>query len=284
MFLNRRYNTDGLHAPIGDFDLNLGSPQAQDLVMWHPKVEGTTLPNMAVRPLSQTLTYPGVPPPTGSRHGTVLEFDGSAGYINYDTTGTERPIQAFPFTLACWFQSFQDTTFGCLMTVVESAVTNKYHEVIIRGDLAGDPISIISRNTTSRENTTTTGYTLGGWHHACGVFRDANFRTVYIDGGSSAVGTGGAALGAATRINFGALNRSSGPIQFHNGLIHAPSVWNRALSDEEVWRLYDPSSRWDLWHQRSTKLYYFPVVVAAPAGGPKGPFGHPFTGAFGGPL
>jgi len=37
MFLNRKYNTDGLQSPQGEVSLNFDSPHAQGLVGWWPR-------------------------------------------------------------------------------------------------------------------------------------------------------------------------------------------------------------------------------------------------------
>ena len=56
---------------------------------------------------------------------------------------------------------------------------------------------------------------------------------------------------------------------------------SRAWSDAEVRHFFNPATRWDLYRELERVTYFVPVVVGA---NPKGPFGHPFHGPFGGPV
>ena len=45
-------------------------------------------------------------------------------------------------------------------------------------------------------------------------------------------------------------------------------AWNRALTAAEVWQLYDPRTRWDLYYPLRQRTFFIPDTVQAgyPAG------------------
>jgi hypothetical protein len=65
------------------------------------------------------------------------------------------------------------------------------------------------------------------------------------------------------REEIGAIGGISG----WDGLIADVRIYKRALSDAEVWALYDPRSRWDLYWQPNTRAYSFMSAIAAGTAG-----------------
>jgi hypothetical protein len=52
-----------------------------------------------------------------------------------------------------------------------------------------------------------------------------------------------------------------------SGWISDVMIWNRDLSASDVWALYDPRSRWDLYWQPNTRAYSFMSAIAAGTAG-----------------
>ena len=82
--------------------------------------------------------------------------DASSEYLETDSA----PVTAYPFTMACWFNTDDSTAIGTMMSIVDKDATNDRVTMITRGDLAGDPIAVfVDAGSTSSSAFTTTGYT-----------------------------------------------------------------------------------------------------------------------------
>jgi hypothetical protein len=63
----------------------------------------------------------------------------------------------------------------------------------------------------------------------------------------------GTLMALTTAFQIGGLGGSS---VGWDGLIGPVLCWDRILTDSEKWSLYDPLTRWDLWQQPSTRLWF----------------------------
>ena len=133
------------------------------------------------------------------------------------------------------------------------------------GVVAGDPIRFfVSDPVASQGINTTTGYTVGKWHHACGVSAAVNDRRVYIDGGSK--GTGAANLATAWTMDLlavGARYVSTAYSMYFDGAIADAAIWNVALTDAEVFRLSRGVS--PLLIRRKSLVFYAPLLSGGAA-------------------
>lgn len=99
-----------------------------------------------------------------------------------------------------------------------------------------------------------------------GTYDGATMR-VYLDG-----------VQATSQARTGTLNSGSDPIGLCGtnnnvqGWYADFRVWDRALSAAEVWALYDPATRWDLYWVPGRTLYF--DAGAAPPGGTAKPWLH----------
>ncbi len=167
----------------------------------------------------------------------------------YDFNGTNQSLTCSsavvtepPLTMACWFNADTDTAAGVLVSITNSGTAGGITRfaLLFRGDFAGDPVHAIASNTASTNGiaSTTTGYTVGTWHHACGVFTSSSSRTAYIDGGSSGTNTASIIPTLLERTNIGIqfLQSSGGTAGATrcNGRIAEVGIWNAALTAEEV--------------------------------------------------
>src|SRR4051794_3034491 len=98
-------------------------------------------------------------------------------------------VSAYPLTMACWFNPNSASAYQCVMGIADSASGSNFHGLLLRGDVVGDPLQVIT-SVVGATATTTTGYTANTWHHGAGVFASAASRSVYIDGGSKDTNTG----------------------------------------------------------------------------------------------
>jgi hypothetical protein len=146
------------------------------------------------------------------------------------------PITAAPLTMACWFYSTNNSAAQVMMSVGESADSDRF-QLAAFGNAAGKNISCYVEEGNSGDNTcqTLTGYTVNKWHHAAAVYSSSTSRSVFIDGGSKDTGNNTAYVPqGVNEIFIGArrLNASIGAAFF--GLIAEVGIWNVALTDDEV--------------------------------------------------
>jgi hypothetical protein len=157
----------------------------------------------------------------------AYEFNGTNQYLNTAST----PVTGTPLTLACWFNSDSATALQFLLSI--DAGGANYYAIAAAGNSAGDPVSIFYRGPGigNRVVSTSTGYSVGTWHHACGVFSNTTDRTVYIDAGSSTSESFTQNINNATGIKIGTL---AGGSQFPDGRIAEVGIWNAALTAAEI--------------------------------------------------
>src|SRR5688572_11476483 len=145
----------------------------------------------------------------------------------------------FPITLACWFKADNTTTDGGLVYMASSTNNGPRIGLATQGTAAGDPILAqtidVDVGTPPGNAFSTTGYSAGVWHHACGVFPDLTSRTAYLDGGSSATNSDAqnSVSFVIDRMSVGNLERLT-PALFFDGDIMEVGVWWAAPTAAEV--------------------------------------------------
>jgi len=163
-------------------------------------------------------------------------FNGSNQYLS---AGTTHDVKALPFTMACWFNVVDVTNSYTLMTLSKSGADFDFAMIQSRGAEAGDPVSAVYEHTFASGQTgrayTSTSITANKWEHACGVFASQTSRSAYLNGGGKVTNTTSVISMTADsdQTTIGALRRNL-IIQYTNGRIAFPCIWNAALSDDEV--------------------------------------------------
>jgi hypothetical protein len=152
-------------------------------------------------------------------------FNGSNDFISLSIT------PSIPYTMACWFNTSSMAHIGALIGLDSTSSASNYDGLFFRGDVAGDPVDILSESAGLVQSVTrtTTGCSAGVWHHACGVFSSSASRTVYLDGGSSATNTA-LRTPIIDRLQVGQWRTS---LHF-NGSIAEAAFWTAALNADEV--------------------------------------------------
>lgn len=113
------------------------------------------------------------------------------------------------------------------------------------------------------------------WHHICGVYVPSTSVTTYINGVQVAQNT--------TSIPASLFNNGTQPLTIGSfgtgGIIETGNfgwhgsleefrLYNRAMSPGEVWRMYDPATRWSLRNQPSRRSIYS-TTSSAPVTAPR---------------
>ncbi len=154
--------------------------------------------------------------------------DGATQYLS----NANAPLTTFPVTMACWFNSDDDTITQTLVDLYDSG-GGDYYRLDAAGGTAGDPVQLRAYDGAAGTNVvTTSGYSANTWHHACGVAAASDDRRVYIDGGSK--GTSAVARNV-TSLDSTYIGRNDvGGGREMSGAIAEVAIWNVALADAEV--------------------------------------------------
>lgn len=150
----------------------------------------------------------------------------------FDNTAAS-PISAYPFTMACWVRSTSATAAQIAMALQDKDTGNNYHQLAIRGDVGGDLVECISRNTTQVQAQTSSGYTANVWHHIAGVWSASNARAAFIDGGSKGTNTSNVTFASQDSVSVGHAGDST-PGNNIIGQVAEAGIWNVALTDNEI--------------------------------------------------
>lgn len=155
----------------------------------------------------------------------------STTYLDVDLAA----VTGYPITMAAWFQADSITNNEYVIEIGDKDVANQYVELVLRGDIAGDPVRARNQNGGSAAAAaSTTGYSVDTWHHGCVTFTDADNRAAFIDGGSKGTDatTGLLAVGW-DRTSIGR-HGSSSPDGSTGVFVAEAAVWSVVLSDAEI--------------------------------------------------
>ncbi len=152
---------------------------------------------------------------------------------------TSAVVSAYPITIACWCNIDNITAQHFLVSIADTAGDSEYVALIAKGDVGGDPIRwgvvSVTDPSVNAAADTSTGYSAGVWHHACGVSESALVHHAYIDGGSKGsdtstdenfpVSVDATSIGRLVRLN---------PAAYTAGKIAEVGIWDVVLTDGEV--------------------------------------------------
>ena len=265
MFLNRTYNTDGLQAPRGNFSFNKGSPQAQNLISWYPLQEGA---GAVVRDLVRNDEATFLNSPTWNDGSQSLgspyrQFGNNTVFFdNDDNDAIDFRTNFFGYgirqhgTISVW----------AMWTGVEAGSPQYFSDWLLSKGLecriSTATFAIVAFVYPNNHRITTANNVIAAktWHLIHLVLDGANMH-VYVDGLSVGTQTLGEDLGnSGTIARLGQRGTSSSSA--FDGYGFDFRIRKVALTPAQVYQEWGPETRWDLYWQPSTKLYYFPVVAA----------------------
>ena len=167
----------------------------------------------------------------------AYDFNGTSQYLNV----ASAPVTAVPLTLACWFNSDSATTnqtiLGISADIAGVGNTSKWFRLRAAGAVAGDPVQADAANSpTFAVAASTSGYTTGTWHHACGVFLSNSSRTIYLDGANSSTNTNSVTPSDLNGFQIGAIyaEDTNSIAGYTDGRIAEVGIWNAALTAAEI--------------------------------------------------
>jgi hypothetical protein len=140
-----------------------------------------------------------------------------------------------PFTLACWFNASDITTFSTLFGVQNLSNGNRSN-LFASGSLVGDPVQAATTiGGTAGTSSSASAYLQNVWGHAAGVFETTSSRTVYFNGVAGTTNTTSLSpsYGAPT-IGIGARHNGTSWGLYANANTADCGIWNAALTAAEI--------------------------------------------------
>lgn len=247
---------DQNRRPPWPFVLNQDSEQARGLVAWLPL--GSAGGWYDFSRYKRDFANVGTTLYDDPVLGRVRDFSGTNQYVR----AASSPVTVPPMSLCCWGDSDSDSADQILLSVQAAGTAGFLNSVMLQmaGAAVGDPVRIISGDASASSSAaTTTGYTVGTWHHCCGVTAAVDSRAAYIDGGSKGTQTTSRTPTGIDQANVGV--RADLGLDF-NGRIADARIYNRALTDDEVYRLWHPLTRWNLYYQLGRRKTFIPLGLS----------------------
>lgn len=252
--------------PRWPFTLNRESDQAVGLVAWYPggPSGGLSLYDRSREKLHGTLT--GFATPFTGASGWTFGQDGGQAALMLDGTDDHvviPAVQAFsvtanaflPSTFACWCKFTSGT---CVM------FDNRYDGVHVGYVFWANTGNFLScyENPTGTERDGSKPV-FGAWHHAALTLTAGGVGQMYLDGVAE-----GASITWATPpiavFNNMTMGKSFDPT-YATGIMEDMRFYNRTLTAAQIWKLYDPKTRWQLrWQPSRTARLFKAIAVTLP--------------------
>lgn len=246
-----RYSWPYGHPINTQFDVNWDSPQARGLVAWWPMLGGQGGWPVLDRAFQR---YPMAPfnTPTwasdGERGWSVLFDDGASEYLEIN----QAIVSNVPVTIAAWFNVDVATGWRTLVSIADTAVDDELLVLYLNND------DVTMRSSGSQAKATAGFLTTGVWHHACGIAGADDSRDAFLNGGNKGSNANNDPVASLDTTAIGRWVQAT-PHSYLSGSIADVRIYNRALSDGEVYQLY--ANPWELYRPRIPRQ----LVYVAPA-------------------
>jgi len=170
---------------------------------------------------------------TGGKLDSGFSFDGVDDFIERNNA----VISGTPATFSAWINLKSLGVNQRIVTINPKSAGNSALSIFV--DTA-NKASAQHYDTDGAVATGTTTLTTNTWYHIVGVFASDSSRTIYVNGVSQNTNTGvQSAMSGLNYTSIGDIAWSTGNIQFFNGSIDEPMIFNSALSATEVSELYN---------------------------------------------
>lgn len=249
----------GLNTPPpGPFTINRDSPQADGLVLWMPHGGGDPGTSRHVdRVRGLTFTKGGTPTWVldGERGWSMLFDDASSEYLE---TGHGVPT-GLPLTISARFYTDRNNANQVIAGLADASLANGWHALWVRDNTKLQCFTFDTGDA-QRFAESSAAVTINACEYGCGVWAASNDRRVYLNEAKNT----DTADGAGRTLNVTSIARisDSSPGYYFSGSVYDLRIYNRALTDAEVWQIYDPATRWELY--KPTRRLWQAVTAAPP--------------------
>lgn len=244
--------------PRWPFQLNYQSEQAKLLTGWYPVLpweHDAKLADLTASARNITsVTGTPVLSPADLRHSVALAFDGSTNYIQFSTVSAYLSASAGAFS--CWVRPM-DSSYGTnspawlLKGIMADGGGNLGLVIGDIGGTTGQKIHAYNYTGSTQTVSALATFEQYRWYHVVWAHSGGTLY-LYIDGllqGSVASGNSNVAVALhAAQGQGGNANLEMADIRYYSD----------KPSDEVIWQMYSPATRWDLYarpHARSMECF-----------------------------
>jgi len=179
------------------------------------------------------------PARTIGKIGQALTFDGVSGYVNMGNPTSLKLTGSA--TWSAWVKINSCPSGQCVIISKRGFAGDRGWEFYANDSVGFDIIAVDSADNTNSADRSTVGTYAGVWTHVVGVYNaSALTLDIYINGKNDNSGLGGTVASAqndsSQNVNIG---RRPTDFGYFPGLLDDVRVYNRALSAEEIKRLYN---------------------------------------------
>lgn len=191
-------------------------------------------------------------------------------------------VSAEPITMACWANlTAIGATAQVMVAISKVADAGSSSRWNLRSAATTGVVQALSQDTpgtTSASAASAGAMVAGEWTHMTAVFAGAADRRAYRNGAEKGTNTTSVTVGPNSATTIGA-SRINAAAQYANATIAHACIWERALDDAGVARLYDPETRWELYYPIGRKTWSFaPAAAGTTRGMPFGTRSTAFNG------
>jgi hypothetical protein len=176
---------------------------------------------------------------TSGQINGALDFDGDGDYVDVGNDSSLKP--PLPLTLCAWISFSQN---GAVFISLDDWSSSTYYGVVLNLNAASH-VSVnfgdgngSGGSSYRRSKTGTTVLIADTWYQAAAVIRGATDMDIYING----MDDGGSYSGSGDSLAYSSGNASIGTSSpdgpYFDGKIDDVRIYDRVLSAEEVWQLY----------------------------------------------
>jgi hypothetical protein len=165
----------------------------------------------------------------------VLNFDGSNDYID---CGTNASVYPLVLTFSLWL-SPSSVPFSGYPRAFTNASDGGLNGFGINGTNGNSYVDIYFANGTTGYGNPSTTLVANAWYFIAGTFDGTNY-VIYQNNTIRGTAAGGIAKDAANHLYIGRAQSGS----TWNGRIALPKLWNYALSQSQINRLFDMERGW----------------------------------------
>jgi hypothetical protein len=236
----------GRARPAGPITLNLDSPQRHGLVGWWPLAGDLTDCSGRQAHLVRTGTLGW----SARDLGMTVPTSSASDYATVSGPTFLAAVDTSPFSLMlwAWFPSFPPGGQFFSIGNGSAGINLNYTGGTMAWLRASNGVDVVRQ---------ATSYTDFAWRHIVATW-DGTTARIYHNGLADGSATSPTVdSGAGTRVGL-LTNANAGFPQGPSGGAYVcdARLWNRALPPGEVWALYDPQTRWDLYWQPSTRIVF----------------------------
>lgn len=242
---------DKSKPPTGPFALNRDCPQAVGLVCWYPQGGPSGKNNSFDFANKYHLSGTNSAATLGDAGQPALTF---ASASSHTISNSNNPFSTFPLTIAGWARPLSASAAGTCIGLASVSGASGYGRKLLFFHSNGT-VRLYSQNDSSGGLfvSATGGYTAGQWTHGAAVFAATSDYRIYRNGANKSTSSSSNAFGTPTRVHIGDDNTGG---NYFNGDIGECGIWNVALSDDLVARLYDPGTRFELWYPLRSRKWF----------------------------